>query len=130
MGCETALWLARQGKDVTIVEARSELLSVNAPLCSANTDMLLALIDRHHVRVVTGGRLLRAGNGDAVVSTAAGEVVLPADTVVIAVGYEPERTLYRQAEGRVSELYLLGDARRVANIMYAVWDAYEVARYI
>ena len=79
---------------------------------------------------MTGGRLLRAGNGDAVVSTAAGEVVLPADTVVIAVGYEPERTLYRQAEGRVSELYLLGDARRVANIMYAVWDAYEVARYI
>jgi 2-enoate reductase len=29
---------------------------------------------------------------------------------------------------KVPEAYLLGDARQVQNIMYAIWDAYEVAR--
>jgi hypothetical protein len=28
----------------------------------------------------------------------------------------------------VPEVHLLGDARQVQNIMYAIWDAYEVAR--
>jgi 2-enoate reductase len=28
------------------------------------------------------------------------------------------------------EVYNVGDSRRVANIMYAIWDAYEVASNI
>ncbi|MFA9378633.1 MAG: FAD-dependent oxidoreductase, partial [Lachnotalea sp.] len=40
VGCETALWLAQQGKKVTIVEALHKLLAVNGPLCHANSEML------------------------------------------------------------------------------------------
>ena len=42
VGCETALWLAQQGKKVTIVEALDKLMAVNGPLCHANKDMLSA----------------------------------------------------------------------------------------
>ena len=43
VGCETALWLAEQGKNVTIVEALDRLMAVNGPLCHANKDMPASL---------------------------------------------------------------------------------------
>ena len=52
------------------------------------------------------------------------------DSVILAVGYQEEDSLYRQLEFDVPELYLLGDARKVSNIMYAIWDAFEVANHI
>ena len=39
VGCETALWLAQNGKKVTIVEAMDKILALNGPLCSANKEM-------------------------------------------------------------------------------------------
>ena len=30
----------------------------------------------------------------------------------------------------LDEIYLLGDARQVSNIMYGIWDAFEVANHI
>lgn len=30
----------------------------------------------------------------------------------------------------VPEIYLLGDAKTASNIMYAIWDAFEVANHI
>ncbi|MCQ4637253.1 hypothetical protein NE619_11015 [Anaerovorax odorimutans] len=32
-----------------------------------------------------------------------------------------------ELEFEVPEIYLLGDAKKVANIMYGIWDAFEVA---
>lgn len=50
--------------------------------------------------------------------------------MLLAVGYREEDSLYRELEFDVPELYLLGDARKVSNIMYAIWDAFEVANHI
>ena len=50
--------------------------------------------------------------------------------MILSVGFREEDSLYRALEGTVPELYLLGDARKVSNIMYAVWDAFEVANHI
>ncbi len=58
------------------------------------------------------------------------EEEISADSVIIAVGYDSDRRLYNELRHNISELYLLGDARRVSNIMYAIWDAFEVARNI
>lgn len=55
---------------------------------------------------------------------------IPCDSVLLAVGYREEDSLYRELEFDVPELYLLGDARKVSNIMYAIWDAFEVANHI
>ena len=56
-----------------------------------------------------------------------GEEVIPADTVLLCVGYRSENTLYQQLRDQVAELWQVGDARQVANIMYAIWDAFEAA---
>lgn len=130
VGCETALWLAGQGKTVTIVEEREDLLTVHAPTCSANTDMLKALVQYKGVIVETGARMRSADGKHAVIETPDGEKTVAADTVILAIGYTPANSLYQQVLGRLPETYVLGDAKNVANIMYAIWDAYEVARSI
>ena len=57
VGCETALWLAQQGKKVTLVEAMDRIMAVNGPLCHANKDMLEALLPYHSVEIVEGAKV-------------------------------------------------------------------------
>ena len=130
VGCETALWLAQHGRKVTIVEALDKILAVNGPICHANKDMLERLVPYNGVEVVTGAKVKSYRDGVLTAETADGEKLLPCDSVILAVGYREEDSLYRQLEFEVPEIYLLGDARKVSNIMYAIWDAFEVANHI
>ena len=130
VGCETALWLAKQGKQVTIVEALGKLLAVNGPLCHANSEMLEALIPYNNIQVVTNAKVQHFENGALTAQTPEGECKLEADDVILCVGYKEEDSLYKELEFAVPELYCLGDARKVANIMYAIWDAFEVANHL
>ncbi len=130
VGCETALWLAKQGKQVTIVEALGKLLAVNGPLCHANSEMLEALIPYNNIQVVTNAKVQHFENGTLTAQTPEGECKLEADDVILCVGYKEEDSLYKELEFAVPELYCLGDARKVANIMYAIWDAFEVANHL
>ena len=50
--------------------------------------------------------------------------------MISAVGYRSENRLYEAVKNMDRELYNVGDSSRVHNIMYAIWDAYEVARNI
>lgn len=130
VGCETALWLAEQGKNVTIVEALDRLMAVNGPLCHANKDMLERLLPYHGVKTITSARVTGYHGGILHASCGGEEREIACDSVILAVGYQEEDSLYRQLEFDVPELYLLGDARKVSNIMYAIWDAFEVANHI
>lgn len=130
VGCETALWLAEQGKNVTIVEALDRLMAVNGPLCHANKDMLERLLPYHGVKAITSARVTGFRGGILHASCGGEEREIACDSVILAVGYQEEDSLYRQLEFDVPELYLLGDARKVSNIMYAIWDAFEVANHI
>lgn len=130
VGCETALWLAQHGKKVTIVETLDGLMAANGPLCHANRDMLEALLPFQGVTVVTGAEVKCYRNGVLSLAAAGRGREIPCDSVILAVGYREEDSIYRELEFDVPELYLLGDARKVSNIMYAIWDAFEVANHI
>ena len=52
------------------------------------------------------------------------------DSVILSVGYREENSLYNDLQFDVPEIYLLGDAKKVSNIMYAIWDAFEVANHM
>ncbi|NNJ32577.1 oxidoreductase [Lacrimispora defluvii] len=130
VGCELALWLRDNGKEVSIVEAQDGLLKLNGPLCFANISMLLSLIESKGVSVYTGSKAIRTTEQGVLIETGAGEEELNADSVVLAVGYDSENRLYDELKYEVRDLYILGDARKVSNIMYAIWDAFEVASNI
>ena len=130
VGCETALWLAEHGKKVTIVEALDKLMAVNGPICHANKDMLERLVPYKGVETLCSTKVTGFADGELSLQTPDGEKKLACDSVILAVGYKEENSLYQELEFEIPEIYLLGDAKKVSNIMYAIWDAFEVANHI
>jgi len=131
IGCETALWLARQGKKVTIVELLHDLLIAGIPVQHMNRLMLLDMLKYHKVNVFTNTSLAEVTEEGAIVTDRDfGKRNLATDTVVIAAGLKPQQELYRTLQGQIPNLFLIGDSRKAQNIMNSVWDAYEVARMI
>ncbi|AEB06926.1 NADH:flavin oxidoreductase/NADH oxidase [Coriobacterium glomerans PW2] len=130
VGCELALWLAMNGTHVTIVEAMSRILALNGPLCSANRDMLERLVPYNGISVITSAQAKSYADGILTVETSDGAQKLPCDSVILSVGYRENNALYEKLASSAPEIYLLGDARHVSNIMYAIWDAFEIANHI
>jgi 2-enoate reductase len=128
VGCELALWLKDQGKATTLVEIEPKILALAGPLCHANSTMLKELMEFKAIKVMTSSVVDRHVEGGFIVRTGDKETFVKAESAILAVGYDPERKLYDKVRNKVPEAYLFGDARRVQNIMYAIWDAYEVAR--
>lgn len=131
-GCETSLWLAQQGKKVTLVEILPELMMTGkVPVPHANRLMLLDLLEFHHVEVLTRSSIAEVKEeGVVLVGKGPDKKEIAADTVGISVGLTPSRDLYDALIGKIPYLFLIGDAREVRNVMGSVWDAYEVARAI
>jgi 2-enoate reductase len=128
VGCETALWLKNAGKEVTLVELAPKILSLAGPLCDANVEMLVDLLKFKKIPIYTEASVSKPVSGGFAVSYQGKEITIQADSAILAVGYASDRNLYEEVRADGREVYLLGDARKVQNIMYAVWDAYEVAR--
>ena len=131
VGCETALWLAQKGAKVTIVEALDKLMQVNAPLCSANLDMLERLIPFNGVEVKCATTVVKNESGVVTVKNLkTGEQSdIPADSVILCVGYAANNKLYDEL-AELPEIYKIGDAKNVANIHNAIWEAFEVSNHI
>ena len=131
IGCETALWLAKQGRKTTIVEMLPEPLITPPPLFNANKIMLLDLLALNRVKIEVDTTVQEiADDGIVAVDRHLKESLTRADTVVLAVGLESDDLLYKLLIGKVANLYALGDCQEPRRIMGAIWDGYEVARSI
>jgi 2-enoate reductase len=131
IGCETALWLANQGRKTTILEMLPEPLITPPPLFNANKLMLLDLLALNGVQIEVSTTVQEiADDGIVAVDKYLKQSKAQADTVVLAVGLESDDQLYKLLVGKVANLYALGDCQEPRRIMGAIWDSYEVARSI
>ena len=126
VGCELALWLAQQGRQVSLVEALDDILKLNGPLCPSNVEMLRLLLASSGVQVMTNAAAKAYDGNRLLIDTPEGERALPATGVVECVGYASNDALYEECRYGAPAVHKIGDARTVANIMNAVWDAYEL----
>ncbi|MHA1835117.1 MAG: oxidoreductase [Candidatus Baldrarchaeia archaeon] len=130
-GCETALWLAKQGKRVTIV-ARHNVMP--RPVFRANREMLLDLLAKHKVQIITHSVIKEAGYGRVVLSSVEDESlqkkVVECDTIVVAIGLKSERKLFNSLKDNFVELYLIGDAKEPRKIHHAIWDGFIIGTAI
>jgi 2-enoate reductase len=129
VGCETAIYLAQNGKRVTIVEMLDEIIP---DVFEANKQYLYKMLAENGVSVLTNTNLVRVTDDSAVVINQFRryEAKLPADTIVIAMGLKPERGLVKALEGKVKELHTIGDCEGPGRIMDAVWGAFMTMRSI
>lgn len=124
-GCETAVWLADQGKKVMIVELLDELArdyhrSNRAMLIDMIADRGIETRLESQVVQVRGGRALIVGKGHGMETKAF-------DAVVYATGMRSESALYARLLAAEKECYLIGDSCRPGKIADAVWQATMLA---
>ena len=125
-GCEIAYQLALKGKKPAIVELQDDLMKMLG-VSAANTTMLRELIRYHEIPVYLESSVKEIGGNTVVIGTPGGEKTLPADTVILSVGYTPY--LPFKVEGKTN-IHILGDARKVGNLKTAIWEANDLAREI
>ena len=132
VGCELALWLRKDlGKNVVLVEQLGKILSVNAPLCSANRDMLANLIPFTGCEIRTKTTVVKTTAKGVVLRDvdSGAEEEIKASAIVLAVGFNSDNALYESMQD-AEEIYAVGDCRQFKNVHQAIWDAYEVANHI
>jgi 2,4-dienoyl-CoA reductase-like NADH-dependent reductase (Old Yellow Enzyme family)/thioredoxin reductase len=122
VGCETALHLAQEGKDVTVVEMLPEVcLDANArqrPLLLAQLDKFVSCrTNLRGVRVTETGLLCMAQDGK--------EVLLEADTVICAVGQRSRREVVEKLSNCAPEVMEVGDCVQPARVTEAVFRGYH-----
>ncbi len=123
VGCETALWLARRGSQVALVERGAQLAArVSADL---RTHLLWAVAEAG-VGVYTGTEATAIDAAGVSCRDAAGEPLhLPAERIVLAAGAEADDGLWGEVEGRLPKTFRIGDCRRPRNIRHALTEGYR-----
>ncbi len=123
-GCECAVHLAQEGKQVHLVEMRDVL----APDCNIrHRPILMQKIDEL-VTVHLGHAGLRVANGGLICRSPDGsEVLVPGETVICAVGQRANRADVEALRHTASFVREVGDCIRPANITKAVYEGYHAA---
>ncbi len=80
------------------------------------------------VTILTSTEVKELGKGYALVEDASGMRRIDGfDTIVLAVGSKPDDHIARSLEGKVPELYVIGDASEPRETLEAVYEGEEVA---
>jgi pyruvate/2-oxoglutarate dehydrogenase complex dihydrolipoamide dehydrogenase (E3) component len=128
VGVETAELLSLGNKDITVLEMTD---TVAADMTPDRRYWVLDQIAEQEVGIVTNAKINRVSDGQVTIShDGHEETVGPFDNVILALGYEPDRTLIDELQGKVGELYTIGDAVEVRSAVEAIREGAEVARKI
>ena len=123
-GCECAVHLGMEGKDVHLVEMR-DALAVDANI--RNRPILMTEVDKY-VKVHTCLQGLRVTGDGLICKDAEGkEVLIPGKTVVCAVGQRSNRADVDALRDCAPFVREIGDCVRPSNITNAVYQAYHAA---
>lgn len=128
VGCETGLWLAQQGAEVTVLEILPVILGGPGAMPHMNHFMLEDLLKFHKVKIMTRTKVTSIDEGSVSYENADGNRQIPADTVISAVGYKENNSLYESLKNSDMIVHNIGDSQKVHNIMYSIWNAYELTR--
>jgi len=130
IGCEVTEYLLEFGNKVTIIEQLPSLASDMEPI--HRLEMLKRFNENKNVVMVIGRKVVGIDEkGVQVVNTDNNKKeLIKADWVVIAVGTKPVNTLVSALEGKIPELYSIGDCNQPRVIMEAVYEGSLVGRQI
>jgi len=129
-GCEIAFDLSKNGKKVTVVEVREDIIMIPG-LCEANEMMLRELLRYHEVRLMCSCKIKEITEHGVIVGTHEGaEIFISADTVILSIGYEPYLPPIVDSVKSIAPVKVIGDASEVANLLSAINNGYDLALLI
>ena len=128
VGCETADFLVRQGKEVVITTLLSQM-ATNLP--AINRSLLLRNLEKNGILMIPSVRYEAVTeDGINIVDHEGMRRFIKADSFVIAAGFVPNDELFNSLKNEVKECYAIGDCVQPRNILEAIREAAEIARKI
>ncbi len=154
VGCETAVSIAEMGtisaetlkflmeNDAETPERLKELLKsgtrqvtlvelekgIGRDIGASTRWVTMKCIHRLGIRVMDQIPVKEINKSGVVVEKDGKETLLPADTVVLAIGAAANNDLAEKLKGRVKELHLIGDAHKPRKITEALREGFDLAR--
>ena len=123
-GCEIAYELALQGKKVSIVEMKDDLIAQTG-VCLANSSYLREWFELHKVPVYLSTALKEVKDDSIICINNNKEIEIKCDSVISSAGYIPD-----PLSPKKKNVYLIGDCDKVGNLRTVIWKAYECAMKI
>jgi len=127
-GCETAEFLLKRGRLVTITEPTDEV-GTGVPLMQ--WIVLHPWLLRKGATILTGVKYQEVTEKGLVVADTEGKLrTLEADSVMVALPLRPNTGLYASLQGKVPELHQIGDCRHPGLIIDAIAAGFELGREV
>ena len=118
VGCETAEYLQKQGKQVTIIEMLDDIAG---KMVYAQRTILEARLKAAGITILTETVCKEITDSGVTVATKSGDKLqIEAASIVIAVGDRPNRALEHELKEKVRDLYTAGDCVKPEGIAEAV----------
>jgi 2,4-dienoyl-CoA reductase (NADPH2) len=156
VGLETALYLANQGtlapevlhflmvnraesfetlkslldqgnKEVTVVEMAAR---AGQDIGASSRWTVMAELRRLGVKIMTGTKAVRVEAEGLEVEKENNREILPAETIVLAVGSVSENKLSEALTGLVGEIHTIGDAKEPRNALEAIQEGFRLGMEI
>lgn len=121
-GCEACLYLAQEGKNVTLVEMLPEIAG---DLNFISRIALLKKLAENEVTILTNITIKEFTDEGLVATVNEGKnQVLKADNIVLALGATSENNLAQELRGEILELYEIGDCVAPRRIGEAIHEGF------
>ncbi len=127
-GCELAEFLVKRGRKVTIVDTAEEL---GEGMLSDDPVRLFKWLNQKGAAMMAGVKYEKITGEGMVITTKDGErKTLKADTIITALPLLPNADLLKNLEGKVPEIYQIGDCSEPGLMHDAIADGSRIARII
>ena len=125
VGCEMAVCLARDGKNVHIVEMRSELCP------DANVryrPLLMNEMAKYKVEIHTDCKCEKVDGNTVICSTPEGEqVAIEGDNILCGLGLVPNTAVVEELRGAAPQFFSIGNCVKPDTITHTVYQGYHAA---
>jgi 2-enoate reductase len=123
VGCETGHFLAEKGHQVTLIEMLKRLANDVSPMVrrrlldGLREKQVVMMKEAKCEEITPKGVLCSLGTGE--------QQEIPADSIILAVGYQPNDRLFHDLEDRISDITCVGDAADPQRIREAIKAGYQ-----
>ena len=125
VGCEVANFLAQQDKRVTIIEML-DAIGVDMEIYTLN--VLRSELDEKDVKILTSVKLGEIiDEGLIGIDEGGNKTAYKADSIVLALGLSGSHELTEDLNGKVKEIYTIGDAKLPRQIRDAISEGFITA---
>jgi 2,4-dienoyl-CoA reductase (NADPH2) len=127
-GCQLAEFLVKRGRKVTIVDTAKRL---GDGLLANDPTRLFKWFHQKGVAIMAEVKYEEITEKGLVITTKDGErKILEADTIITSLPLLPSADLLKSLEGKIPEVYQIGDCRESGFIHSAIADGSRIARMI